>query len=251
MRDLIAIAQNTFGRIARQKAVYFVLMSSVVIVGAMGLYGTLSAGRAQIMMLDGALAMCLIVGLVTAMAAALEIPRELKEQTAHLILSKPVGRAQVVIGKLRGISGLCIMNVALVAVASALVIHSNYGTVAPGYFAACALVAAEAVVLAAAGILLSLFMNDVLALVGVFVVFAVGHAVHVLPRVMAEGGGHKLAVAVSNVLPNFQHLDFKGLVGNGVAIGGAVLVPGLLYALCYATALTAVAVAVFQSRDIH
>jgi ABC-type transport system involved in multi-copper enzyme maturation permease subunit len=251
MRDLIAIAQNTFGRATRQKSLYFLLLSCVVIVGAMGMYGILSIGRQNIMMLDAALAFSLIVGLLTAMSASFEIPRELKEQTAQLILSKPLGRAQFVIGKFLGVSLLCLFNVAFVCIGSALVIYLQSRHVPAALYSGCLLIAGEAVILTAVGIFLSLFMNDVLAMVGVFVIFALGHAVHMLPRVLASGAAHQVAVAISNLLPNFYHLDFKSLIGSGMPVGYAIVVPGVLYALSYAVALTSVAVAVFQHQDIH
>jgi len=251
MTDLIAIAQNTWGRLARQKSLYVILLCCVFIVAAMSLYGTLSAGRDQIMMLDAALAISLLVGMSTAVSAAFELPRELKEQTAQLILSKPLGRLQFVVGKSLGISALCIFNVAFICLGSAIAMHIQYGEVPLGLYSGCALIAMESVVLVGVAVLLSLLTSDVIAAVGTFVVFALGHAIYMLPRMFESGFSHTLAVAISSVLPNFHHFDFQALIGSGVILRSAVLMPALGYAIAYAVALLALSVAIFERRDIN
>ncbi len=245
MSDLIAIAQSTFGRASRMKAPYFILIGCVLIVGAMGLYGVLSAGRAKEMMFDAALCLSLIVGMLTAMSSVFEIPRELKEQTAQLILTKPLGRTHFIVGKFLGVSMLCVYNVAIVCIGSALAIYMKYNSVDPNLYIGCALIAAEAVLLTAVGVMLSLLLRDAVAAVVLFLLFVIGHALQVLPVAF----GSVFAV-VGYILPNLCHTDFSVLLGNGVAVPREVFLWAICYTVTYSIAVLGIAVAVFQRRDV-
>lgn len=249
MSDLIAIAQNTFGRMVRIKALYVILGACVVNVWAMGLYGDLSVGQDQAMMFDAGLAFCLIVGMLTAMSGVFEVPRELREQTAQLILAKPLGRTQFLAGKFLGISMLCVYNVFIVGIGSAFVMSFSYNVVPASFWSGCLLIVGEAIILTSVGLLLSLFMRESLAAAVLFIVFAAGHAIHILPLVFSGGSGKFFSV-VTYVLPALHRTDFKTLLGNGVVLPKSVMVPALAYALTYSVAVTAAAVAVFQRKDI-
>ncbi|GAG48408.1 unnamed protein product, partial [marine sediment metagenome] len=153
------------------------------------------------------------------------------------------------VGKFLGISALCIFNIAIVCIGSALAMNSNYGAVPVTFYSGCALIAGEAVMLTAVGIFLSLLMSEALAAVGLFVVFAVGHAVYMLP-IVSSGGMAKLFTIVSYVIPNFNHTDFKTLLGNGIELPRQLLLAALGYAAAYAAAVTGASVAVFQRQDV-
>jgi len=202
------------------------------------------------MMLDAALGITLIVALVTAMSACFEIPRELREQTAQLMLAKPLGRTQFLIGKFLGICMLAVFNIAIVGIGSALVIRLRFSGVPPSYYSGCVLAVGEAVLLAAVGILLSLWMRDALAVVVLFVVFALGHSLYLVPLAFPTGLSHKIAAFTATALPNLHHLDFKSIIAGKIEIGRSAILPALTYAVTYAVAVLAAAVAVFQRRDI-
>ncbi len=249
MADVFAIAKNTFGRLARVKAMYVILGACIVNVWAMGLYGALSVGRDQTMMFDAGLAFCLIVGVLTAMSSVFEIPRELRERTAQLILAKPLGRTQFLAGKFLGISMLCVLNIGIVGIGSAMVINMSYNSVPTPFLVGCLLITGEAIMLTAVGVFLSLFMKETVAAVVVFIVFAAGHAIHMFPLVFSGGVGKAVSI-VTYVLPNFNNTDFKTLLGNGVTLPRDLVVSALGYAAAYATAVTAASVAVFQRQDV-
>ena len=70
MNDIITIAQSTFYRVARMKALYVILTICVMDVAAMAAYKEISLGMERELMVDCALAISLVVGLLTAMVAA-------------------------------------------------------------------------------------------------------------------------------------------------------------------------------------
>src|SRR3989339_575077 len=181
MDDILTIAQSTFYRVARLKSLYVILVICVLDVLAMAAYADLSLGMEKELMFDCALALALVVGLITAMVAAFEIPRELREKTAQFILSKPMGRSAFIWGKFFG--------------------ETRWELAAGGV-----LLAAEALVLTGIGLLLSIFLTDTLAAIGQFAFFAIGHSLFMLPR---TGMNNVVTRGLAHVFPNFHHLDIK------------------------------------------
>jgi ABC-type transport system involved in multi-copper enzyme maturation permease subunit len=250
MNDIITVAQSTFERVARLKSLYVILLICILDVAAMGLYDELSMRLDQQMMRNAALAIVTVVALLTAMVAAFEVPRELREKTAQFILTKPMGRSSFVWGKFLGVGALVVFNVAIITVGSILVYQAEYEAFAAELIYGGLLVAGEGLVLAGVGLVLSMFLADWLAAIGVFVTFALGHAVFVLPRLWETGFLHKVGAAVSHVFPNFYHLDIKTEIASDMAVPSSFVWWGLAYAVCYALALTGLATLIFNRKDI-
>lgn len=183
MSDIMTVAQSTFERFARLKALYVILVICIIDVAAMGLYKDLTMGLHENLMVDAALAIITVVGMLTAMVAAFEVPRELREKTAQFILTKPMGRSSFVWGKFIGVGLLAIFNIFIVTVGSVLVYHAKFDEFNTGIIYGAILVAGEALILTGAGLVLSMFLSDTLAAIGVFLVFFAGHALYMLPRV--------------------------------------------------------------------
>lgn len=240
MNDIITIAQSTFSRFARLKSLYLILVICILDITAMASYKDLSFGMHQELMIDCALAICLIVGLITAMASAFEIPRELRERTAQFILSKPMGRSAFVWGKFFGIGMLALFNIAFVTIGALLAYRLSFGETPSHILGAVALILVEAWVLTGIGLLLSIFMSETLAAIGVLAFFCIGHGLYLLPQ----------AQKIAHILPNFYLLDIKTEVSHKVEIAAEYIGMSALYGLAYAMALTAVAVVLFSRKDV-
>ncbi len=244
MSDIITVAQSTFERFARLKALYVILVICILDVAAMGLYHELSMGLDKQLMADCALAIVTVVGLLTAMVAAFEVPRELREKTAQFILTKPMGRSAFIWGKFVGVGLLALFNIAIVTAGSVIVYQLKYDAFNADLIYGAVLVAGEALVLTGAGLVLSLILSDTLAAIGVFVVFFVGHATFMIPRV------NESLSFVYYILPSFWNTDIKSEVTGGIAVPNAFIYWGLAYAVLYALALTGLATLLFSRKDI-
>jgi len=246
MRDIITIAESTFYRMARTKSLYFILAICVADVWAMSRYGEISLGMERELMKDCALALCLIVGVLTSLTASFEIPRELRERTASMILSKPGGRTHFLWGKFFGLGALCILNVGVVGLGSVAVYRLEFGEAPWALLGGAALIAAESLVLVGVGLALSINLSDTTAAVVQFLVFVAGHALYMLPRVF----DHVAVNGITYILPNFYNLDLKTEISHGVEIPEKLLAYGLLYGLAYALAAVGVANLLFYKKDV-
>lgn len=180
------------------------------------------------------------------MVAAFEIPRELREKTAQFILSKPMGRSAFVWGKFFGVGALCLFNVAFIGVGSLLAYRMSFGETPWPLAGGFVLVAGEALVLTGIGLLLSIFLTDTLAAIGMFACFVIGHSLYMLPRGMDNGA----ARALTHIFPNFYNLDIKTELSHGIEISSNFVGMGFLYAVLYALFVTGLAIVVFSRKDI-
>ncbi|MHC4870829.1 MAG: ABC transporter permease subunit [Planctomycetota bacterium] len=246
MSDIMTVAQGTFERFARIKSLYLILLICIMDVAAMGLYNELTLGLDKELMVDCALAIITVVGLLSAMVVAFDVPRELREKTAQFILTKPTGRTSFVWGKFLGVSALAVFNIAIVTVGALFVIHAKYGEFNSSLVYAALLVAGEALVLVGAGLVFSMFLADSISAIGVFVVFFLGHSLFMLPRYWIS----KVASLIYYVFPSFYNLDIKTEVGAGIAVPSDFVIRGIIYAVCYALALVGLSTIIFSRKDI-
>lgn len=245
MNDIITVAQSTFHRVARMGALYFILLICILDVAAMSRYGELSLGMERQLVVDAAQAILLVVALFSAMVAAFEIPRELRDKSATYILSKPSGRTSYVWGKFLGIGMLVVYNVAIVTAGSLLVCHLAFKEVPWALASSAALIAAEGLMLTGVGLVLSTFLSDTASAIALFAVFVLGHAVCMLPRSNAA------LEPITYILPNFYHLDIKTEVSHMMSVPHAYLGMGLIYGIGYALAMAGVANIVFSRKDLQ
>lgn len=252
--DIKTVAHGTFDRYFKMKELYVIIILCVIDVMILGRYDELTLKAGREFMIDGALAVLTVVGLITSMAVVFEKSRELREKTAHFIITKPSGRSSYIWGKFLGISCLSIFNIGLITLGSLLMFkmssldRMDVNVFANDFMIAAALIVAESIVLAAVGLFLSMFLPDTLTVLMVVVVFVLGHSLYMLPRYFQDSPG--LWVWVSNIFPNFNNLDVKSEVSASIAVSTDMLWYGLGYAALYAVALVAAAAVIFNRKDI-
>ncbi len=246
MQDIITIAQSTFYRIARMKSLYLMLVICVLDVWAMSRYHEISLGMEKELMIDCALALCLVVAFITSLIAAFEVPREMREKTSSLILSKPGGRSSFIWGKFFGVSALCIFNVAIVALGSVMAYRLEFGNAPWALLGGASMIAAEAVMLVGIGLALSINLTDTVSAIAMFIVFALGHAVYMLPRMSPNA----VTKALAYILPNFYNLDIKTEISHGIEISSTFIVYAVIYGLAYAAAAAGLANLLFARKDV-
>jgi ABC-type transport system involved in multi-copper enzyme maturation permease subunit len=250
MSDILTVAQSTFERFARLKALYVILAICIIDIAAMGLYEELTMDIEEQLMADAALAIVTVVGLITALVAAFEIPRELRDKTAQFILTKPMGRTAFVWGKFLGIGALALLNMAIVTIGGLAVYHANFGSINMEMAYAAILVLGEVLVLTGAGLVFSMFLTDYLAAVAVVVIFWLGHSLYMLPRMLESGIGGTVAAAVFHVFPALYHLNMKAEATSNVTVSPEYIGWGMGYAVLYALFFVGLASVLFNRKDI-
>ncbi len=252
--DIKTVAQGTFDRYFKMKELYVILILCILNIAALSRYDVLTLNMGKEFMIDGALAILTVVALITSMAVIFEKSRELREKTAHFIITKPYGRSSYIWGKFIGISFLAIFNMAILTAGALIVFKlTSYENVmannlATEFIYAALLITAEAIVLTALGLFFSMFLSDTITALMVLVFFILGHSFYILEKMSSESS--KIFGWVSDILPNLHNLDLKSAITDNITITQDVLGYGLLYAVLYAVAFVAASSMIFSRKDI-
>jgi ABC-type transport system involved in multi-copper enzyme maturation permease subunit len=109
-----AIAKNTFTELVRQKVFYFLLLFSLIVIGGSSFLAKISFQGEFQMLKDVALgAMSVFLSLLSILATAMLLPRDLEDKTIFTILSKPVPRYEYLLGKLLGVVTMLALSTVL------------------------------------------------------------------------------------------------------------------------------------------
>ena len=114
---VMAIAMNTFTQLVRMKVFYFLLIFSVLIIGANVLFLNFTFEQELKILQDVSFgAMTLFASIFSIVGTALLIPKDIEDRTLYSILTKPVPRFEYLVGKLLGILFLVAVSLLLMSI---------------------------------------------------------------------------------------------------------------------------------------
>jgi ABC-type transport system involved in multi-copper enzyme maturation permease subunit len=250
---MAAIAFNTFREAIRDRILYSLLVFALAMLGASVILSSLSVGGETRIITDLGLAAIGLVGTPIAVFIGVGLVyKEIERRTLYTIITKPIHRAEFIIGKFLGLAltlavNVAIMGAGLLALASVVAERLAWELLLP-----VALIFVKLLMVTAIAVLFSTFSTPTLSAIFTLALVVVGSLAEDLKLFAAAFGGPLLQSAVAGlylVLPNLAALD----VGNGVVHGRAVpavaAVLAAAYGLAYITGLLAGSVWIFRSRD--
>ena len=252
IEDIMTIAGDAYRDATRRKiVVYLLLLIAIAEVSVFSLYDEISFQSANKLVTDAGLAMTLLVGVLSALSVAFQVPKELRDRTAMTLFAKPLGREAYLLGKALGASFLVMRNCGIVALGILLVFNFkgiSGEALILGFLQSFLLVLVTAIDCIALALLLSLFLSEGAVALAIFVVLFVGNASYMWS--VSESGVASVAGILKYILPNFYLLDIKSEVAAGLKISGSYLALAAGYGLSYAVMLVCVSITVFKRRDL-
>ena len=266
MRAVGIIAINAFRESVRDKVLYNLVLFAIVLIAASYLLGQLTAGQDIKIIKDLGLAAMSLFGLFVAVFIGIGlVSKEVERRSVYSLLSKPIHRHQLVLGKYLGLTLTLAVNVALMAIALyALLVYMSWGAPPeadlvwdspvrdPALFKAVALILVELMLITAIALLFSTFSTPILSAAFTFGFFIAGHFstdLRNFDMVVDSPVAVQVARGLYWVLPNLAQFDVKAQVVHGqpVPFGYMALTAG--YAGAYIAMLLAIAMYVFSRRD--
>lgn len=250
---IAAIAFNTFREAIRDRVLYSLLVFALAMIGGSIILPTLSVGGELKIIKDLGLAAIGLVGTLIAVFIGVGlVHKEIERRTLYTIITKPIRRAEFVVGKFLGLALTLAVNVAIMAaglllLASAMEARPTWELLLP-----VALTFLKLMVVTAIAVLFSTFSTPTLSAIFTLALVVVGSLAEDLKLFAATFGGPLLQAAVAAlylVLPNLAVLDLGGTVVHGRLVPAAVAGLAAAYGLAYVAALLAGAVWIFQYRD--
>ena len=249
----VAIAFNTFREAIRDRILYSLLVFALAMIGGSVVLSKLSVGGEVRIIKDLGLAAIGLVGILIAVFIGVGLVyKEIERRTLYPIITKPIRRADFILGKFLGLTltlavNVAIMGAGLVLIASAMEARPTWELLLP-----VGLTFVKLMVVTAIAVLFSTFSTPTLSAIFTLALVVVGSLANDLKLFAATFGGPLLqgvVAALYLVLPNLTTLDVGGAVVHGRPVPAAVATLAGAYGLAYVAALLAAAVWIFQYRD--
>ncbi len=236
LKHSYAIAKNTFKEGVRDKIFYGIVAFAFVFITFTIFLGSISLGENIHIIRSIGLACIYLFGLLSTIFLGVSlIYKELERRTLYFILSKPIARGELVVGKFAGL--LASIGVSL---AGMLAVYLGVVWYEGGGFDALAILAVwyellELALLTALTIFFSTFSRPLASIIYAIIFLYVGHSLGLLVSYAARSGGFLVYVskALYYVLPNLDKFAIRDTIiySSAPTLFGVVWV--MVYALLY------------------
>lgn len=254
--SILTISANVFREAIRDRTLYLVMVYAIVLVAAVGLLPEVSAGTEDKMTLDVALAAMNLLGLVvTVFLGTGLINKEIDKRTVLVLLSKPIRRGELIVGKFLGLSAVLAVLVVLMQGILMLVLGLSQVPYPLGSLLIASLyLFLQLSVITAVAILFGVLTSSILATILTFCVYIMGNLTRdllQLGEISQNTGIERLALGLYLFLPDLARLDLKNDAVYGVAAlpNFGTLVLNAVYGVVYIILLLSVAIAIFSKRE--
>jgi len=251
----LAIAKNVFWEVMRDRILYLIVVFALVMVGAVQLLPEVSASFEDKITLDVGVATIAVLSLAIAIFVSTSlVNQEIEKRTVYLLLSKPVSRPELVLGKHFGLFAvLAVLLLAMTALYMGILSLNQIPYPAGSLAVSMLFLWLKLGLVAAVGILLGVFTSSLLATLltfGVYVMGSLSRDLLELGRLGDNPAIERLMTAIYVILPDLARLDLK----NDAVYGQLPPLPTLLanagYGIVYTVLLLALAIAIFNRREL-
>ena len=258
MTRVAAIALHTFKESVRERVLYNLIVFALLLIGAAILFGTISVGIERIILVNLGLSSISVFGLLMAVFIGIGlVSKEIERRTIYNILSKPVSRAEFIIGKYLGLLFTLVVNTAIMTVGFYLALFyqkrsldlSDLSALEAIYF-----VLLQFALVVGLALLFSCISTPILAAVFTLCVYVIGNLLGDVRWFGQESGSaalKKTTEVLYYLLPNFGDFNVIASTAHGQKIPGYLLVSNSFYALLYVAILIAAAILIFEEREFR
>lgn len=260
------VAVSVFRESVRDKVFYNLVLFAVVLVAASLLLGQLTAGQEVKIIKDLGLAATAIFGLFIAVFVGIGlVSKEVERRSIYGLLSKPITRTQLLLGKYAGLVLTLAINVVVMTVALYVVLAVMNALAPPEARAAWEAPALDPALLKAVGLIFvelslvtaialffSTFSSPMLAAGLTFALYLVGHFnadLRNFEQVIESPVMSAVARAIYFLLPNLSPFDVKAQVVHAQPVHWGYIGLAVAYAVTYVGATLTAASWIFGRRD--
>lgn len=251
---VIAIAKNTFRETVRDKIFYNLLIFYIAMMSISILLGGMSIGEDEKIIKDlGLSGMAIFGALITIFIGISLINREVDRHTIFTVLSKPVSRAEFILGKFAGLSTLVVVNLVLMTLCLIFILYGVTGKLETSILLPLPFMFVEFLLLAALAIMFSSFSTPTLSALFTISLYVLGHLSPEIRDLGAKGHGafSSITSAVYRVIPNLEAMNLREEVVHSLQVDWSMVVISIVYGLLYTVALLVISVFIFGRKDLR
>jgi ABC-type transport system involved in multi-copper enzyme maturation permease subunit len=268
MRAIRLVALAVFRESVRDRVPLTIVCFGVLLVAASYLISQLTAGQDLKIIKDLGLSAVSLLGLLIAVIIGIGlVAKEVEKRSIYSLLSRPLTREQLILGKYAGLVMTLVVNIGAMAIAFYLVLLYQQLTwpasqqavweapaTDPRLMIAIALIFAELMLVTAVALFFSTFARPITAILLTLGLWVAGHFnadLRHFEQIVDSPVAAWLARGAYYVLPNLAPFDVKAEVVHGVPVAASHVTLTLAYAVVYITMLLLAAMAVFRRRDFR
>jgi Cu-processing system permease protein len=257
MKRVGVVALNTFREAVRDRVLYNLVFFALLMIAAAILVGQISIGIEQSVIVSLGLSAISLIGLLISVFIGVAlVSKEMDKRTLYALLSKPVRRWEVLLGKFGGLVLTLAVNTAAMALGLFLAMlyvkhsleRSDSSVLIAVYF-----IWLKLALIVALALLFSCFTTPLLAILFTTGLYIVGLYVQELRDLPVEVLSPAMAAFtkwLSFLLPNFENFNVMAMAAHGRAIPGSLILNNTLYAMIYCAIVLTAAAVVFSRRNL-
>lgn len=252
MRTIFVIAKNTFREAIRDRILYGILAFGSLFILLDIFFAKLALGD-MVMIKSFGLAGIYIFGLlITIFLGASIIHKEIERRTLYFVLSKPVSRSSIILGKFFGLWLAIILTTLLMAALYIGVILFEGGGADWRGLVAILFQVIEMGLFTALLVFFSAISRPLTASISAVLLLFTGHLLPAgLENARQIGGPAYFAVAaLYYILPNLEKFNLRNLAAHNLLIGPQAGLLALGYAVLYSALLLYGAKVLFERREL-
>jgi len=248
-----AIAGITFKEAKRDRVLYLLFFFAALGIIASRVLAILTVGDRVKIIKDVGLASISLFGILMAILIGTGLVyKEIDKKTIYTLLSKPLHRAEFILGKFLGlVLTLFVMTLAMALIFLAIV-YAHTLKVEGALLVAVGYIFLELVLITAVAVLFSSFSTPILSSLFALAFTLIGHlswGLELIIRKMKPGTGKALVRALDTFLPDLENFNFRTEVVPGLHTPPAIYLDAFLSGVCYTAFLLGLAVLIFRRRD--
>lgn len=249
-----AIAANGFREVIRDRILYFIGFFALLMAFAWRLLPEIAVGTHQKIFLDLGLAAIGLLGVIVAVFVGTGlINKEIDKKTILVLIPKPLSRAEFILGKHLGLSGVLVVMLGVMLVIYLLMLLGMKVS-----FQALPLIVSvfylglELILIAAVAIAFGVFTSSIIATLMTFGVYLMGHISKDLIQLGIISKNPNILAITKNIyliLPDLERLNFRNEAVYGLLPSADVLIANALYSLVYTGLLLGISILIFSRRQ--
>lgn len=254
MKQLWLIASNTVLELIRDKFLYGLLLLATLLISLAYYVSDLSYGYRQRIIIDISLAVINLFGVITAVfLGCTALDKEKSKKTLLLLLSKPIARSKILLGKYLGYCLIIAIKISVMTVTLLIVLWALDASLPKLLGLSISMIYLEIMLVLALALFFStLFSSTTISIFVTTIIYWLGHYNDLLrqPSSFITEGSFNFLYMISLALPNFQSFNFTKQMINHLPITEYLVYCNLAYGILYIALLLMGANLIFNKKLI-
>jgi Cu-processing system permease protein len=249
-----AIAANSFREVIRDRILYFIGFFALLMAFAWRLLPEIAVGTDEKIFLDLGLAAIGLLGVIVAVFVGTGlINKEIDKRTILVLIPKPLSRAEFILGKHLGLSGvLAVMLGVMLVIYLLMLLGMKVSFQALPLIVSVFYLGLELILIAAVAITFGVFTSSIIATLMTFGFYLMGHISKDLIQLGIISKNPNILAITKNIyliLPDLERLNFRNEAVYGLLPSADVLMGNALYSLVYTGLLLGISILIFSRRQ--